>query len=72
VKKGTLVRAEIYLGVAVIAVVLGLAGYGLIAALSDRLDPRVRACIDRAQMGQGMTREDAVGLCKHLEAIGGL
>ncbi|MBV9043812.1 MAG: hypothetical protein JO348_03925 [Alphaproteobacteria bacterium] len=71
-KKGALVRAEIYVGIVVFAMMLALAGYGLIAALSDKLDPKVRACIDRAQTGQGMSRDDAVGLCKHLEAVGGL
>jgi len=69
-KKGTLARIEINLTVAAVAVVLVLAGWALVSALSDRVDPRVRQCVEREQ--QLLTRADAVKLCKHLEEIGAL
>jgi hypothetical protein len=46
-RKGTLARLEIILGLAVIAGIIVLAGYGLVQALSDRLDPKVSACVMR-------------------------
>ncbi len=70
-RKGTLARLEIYLSVAVVAALLVLAGYGLVQALADRLDPTVRACVARGlQDDPSRRREDAVRLCKHLQAIG--
>lgn len=73
-RKGTLARFEIYLGIGVFALVIALAGYGLVSALADRLDPKVRECVDRSQQtaGKPVTRDYAVALCKHLEAIGAL
>lgn len=71
-RKGTLARVEIYVGAAIITVVIALAGYGLVSALADRLDPKVRACVARSQQTQPLSREDAVKLCKQLEAVGAL
>ena len=76
-RKGTLARFEIYLGIALFAAMLVLAGYGLVSALADRLDPKVRACVERSQQnaanaGSPVTRQYAVSLCKHLQAIGAL
>ena len=73
-RKGTLARFEIYLGAAIFVAVLALAGYGLVSALADRLDPRIRDCVERNLHGPGpaMTRATAVALCKRLEAMGGL
>ncbi len=73
-RKGTLARFEIYLGAAVIVAVIALAGYGLVSALADRLDPRIRDCVERNLHAPGppMTRDYAVELCKRLEAMGGL
>lgn len=76
-RKGTLARLEIYVSLAVVAVLLLAAGYGLVSALSDRLDPKVRLCVQRsmaaaAREGRVQARGDAVKLCKHLEEIGAL
>ncbi|HEY0299705.1 MAG TPA: hypothetical protein VGC36_00105 [Rhizomicrobium sp.] len=73
-RKGTLARFEIYLGATIFAAAIGLAGYGLVSALADRLDPKVRDCVERNlhAPGPAMTREYAVALCKRLEAMGGL
>ena len=73
-RKGTLARFEIYLGAAIVLVMVALAGYGLVSALADRLDPKVRDCIERNMQAPGpaMTHETAVALCKRLEAMGGL
>ena len=76
-KKGTLARLEIYASLAVVALLLAMAGYGLVSAFSDRLDPAVRACIDHATRnaaasGRPMSRRDAVALCKHLDSLGTL
>jgi hypothetical protein len=76
-RKGTLARFEIYLGLALFAVVIALAGYGLVSALADKIDPRVRTCIARSQQsavlaGKPMTRDYAAALCKRLEAVGAL
>ena len=48
-RKGTLARLEIYQGIALFAAMLVLAGYGLVSALADRLDPKVRDCVARSQ-----------------------
>ncbi len=76
-RKGTLARLEIYLGLAVLAGIIVLAGYGLVSALADRLDPNVRACVERiqakaAESGRPVTRDYAVQWCKHAQAIGAL
>jgi hypothetical protein len=76
-RKGTLARIEINVGVVVFAVILVLAGYGLVSALADRVDPKVRSCVERserlaADTGKPLSRSDAVKFCKHLEAIGAL
>ena len=73
-RKGTLARFEIYVGVAVVLAMFALAGYGLVSALADRLDPKVRDCIERNLRAGGppMTRDNAAALCKRLEAMGGL
>ncbi|HEX4301276.1 MAG TPA: hypothetical protein VHZ78_00680 [Rhizomicrobium sp.] len=73
-RKGTLARFELYLGAAIFVAVLALAGYGLVAALADRLDPKVRDCVERTQRSAGkpVTRDYAVALCKRLEAVGAL
>ena len=73
-RKGTLARFEIYLGAAIVLSMVALAGYGLVSSLADRLDPRVRDCIERnlRTPGPPMTRDNAVALCKRLEAMGGL
>ncbi|MEJ1968748.1 MAG: hypothetical protein WDN03_09000 [Rhizomicrobium sp.] len=72
-KKGTLARVEINLSVAVVAVLLVLAGYDLVSALADRLDPKVRACVERSRRETpAIAPGDTVKLCKHLEAIGAL
>jgi hypothetical protein len=75
--KSTLARFEIYLGAAIFVAVLALAGYGLVSALADRLDPKVRDCVERTQQtaanaGKVATRDYAVALCKRLEAVGAL
>src|SRR5580693_7947609 len=66
-KRGTLARFEVYLGLAVFAAVIALAGYGLVSALADRLDPKVRDCVERSQQtaansGKPVTRDYAVKL----------
>ncbi len=76
-RKGTLARLEIFLSLAVVALLLAMAGYGLVSALADRLDPKVRACVERslqnaANSGKPADRGYAVQLCKHLEEIGAL
>ena len=76
-RKGTLARFEIYLGIVLFAAMLVLAGYGLVSALADRLDPKVRDCVVRSQQeaassGKPMARDYAAKLCKHLEEIGAL
>ncbi len=76
-RKGTLARVEIYVGLAVIAAIFVLAGYGLVSALADRLDPKLHACVVRNTQiglddGQRMTKDVAVALCKRLEADGAL
>ncbi len=76
-RKGTLARLEIFASLAVVAVLLAMAGYGLVSTLADRLDPKVRACVERslqtgASTGRPPDRPDAVRLCKHLEEIGAL
>jgi hypothetical protein len=69
-KKGTLPRIEINLTVAAVSVLLVLAGWALVSALADRVDPKVRGCVMREDTL--MTHKDAVKLCKHLEEIGAL
>jgi hypothetical protein len=69
-KKGTLARIEIDLTVAAVAVVLVLAGWAMVSALADRVDPKVRACVAREDAL--MAHKDAVKLCKHLGEIGAL
>ncbi|MGZ5932087.1 MAG: hypothetical protein ACXWLW_08010 [Rhizomicrobium sp.] len=75
-RKGTLARVEIYVGLAAIAVMIVLAGYGLVSALADRLDTKVKACIERNTHGtleeKPMTKEVATALCKRLRAEGAL
>jgi hypothetical protein len=75
-RKGTLARVEIYVGLAATAAMFVLAGYGLVSAFSDRLDPKVRDCIARNMHGtfdeKPMTRDVAKALCKRLEAEGAL
>ena len=73
-RKGTLARFEIYLGAALVLAMVALAGYGLVSAFADRLDPKVRDCIERNLRAPGppMARDNAVALCKRLEAMGGL
>ena len=74
--RGTLARLEIYIGLFAIAAIFVLAGYGLVSALADRLDPKVRACVERDMKGgidgKPMTKEFAVALCRRLEAEGAL
>jgi hypothetical protein len=76
-RKGTLARIEINLTVAAAAVILVVAGYALSSALSDRLDPKVQACVKHemqvaAGSGHPATRGYAAALCKHLEEVGAL
>lgn len=74
--KGTLARVEIYVGLVAIAAMFVLAGYGLVSAFADRLDPKVRACIERNMHGtfdeKPMTKDVAKALCKRLRAEGAL
>lgn len=75
--KGTLARVEIYMGLAAIATMFALAGYGLVSTLADRLDPKLRACVARNTQiglddGQRMTKDVAIALCKRLQADGAL
>lgn len=69
-KKGTLARIEIDLTAAAVAVVLVLAGWALVSALSDRVDPKVRDCVARED--KVLAHKDAVKFCKHLQEIGAL
>jgi len=74
-RRGTLAKTEIYLGLLLFAVVIGLAGYGLVSTFADRLDPKVRDCIARnvkPRDGEAMSRKEATALCKRLEADGAL
>jgi hypothetical protein len=76
-RKGTLARVEIFAGIAAIAVMFALAGYGLVSTLAERIDPKLRACVERNMQGrvydgQPMTKDVAVALCKRLEADGAL
>ena len=72
--RGTLARLEIYGGLAALAAIFALAGYGMVSTLADRLDPRLRACIESNMLGdahqKAMTREFAEALCRRLEANG--
>jgi hypothetical protein len=72
--RGTLARLEVYGGLVALAVVFALAGYGLVARLADRLDPKLRTCIERNMQSRAgekpMTREFAEALCRRLEANG--
>ena len=74
--KGTLARLEIYAGLVAIAAMIALAGYGLVSAFADRLDPKLRACVERNMEGafneKPMTKELALALCRRLEADGAL
>jgi len=69
-KKGTLARIEIDVTAIAVIVLLVLAGWALVSALADRVDPKVRDCVERED--KLMAHQDAVKLCKHLEAIGAL
>lgn len=76
-KTGTLARVEIYLGAAAFASVIALAGFGLVSALADRVDPKVRDCVARTLQtavaaGKPETRDFAAALCKRLKAVGAL
>lgn len=74
-KKGTLARTEIYLGLLIFAAIIAIAGYALVATFADRIDPKVRDCVARnLRTGDGkpMAKETAVALCKRLEADGAL
>ena len=74
--KGTLARLEVYVGLVAIAAMFVLAGYGLVSAFADRLDPKLKACVERNMEGgfneKPMTKELADALCKRLEADGAL
>jgi len=74
---GTLARVEFYAGLLAVAAMFALAGYGLVSALAERLDPKLRACVERNMQGslydgQPMTKDVAIALCKRLEADGAL
>jgi hypothetical protein len=76
-RKGTLARLEINASLVLVALLLAVVGYGVVSALSDRLDPKVRTCVARSQQaaadaGRPQTRDTAVKLCKHLQEIGAL
>jgi protein-disulfide isomerase-like protein with CxxC motif len=76
-RKGTLARFEIYLGLALFAGIIALAGYGLVSALADRIDPKVRDCIDHTRRlaersGKPVTHDYAAALCRRLESVGAL
>jgi preprotein translocase subunit SecF len=76
-RKGTLARIEINISVAAVAALLVVAGYSLGSAVADRVDPKVRACVEHevrttAGGGHPVTRGYAAALCKHLEEIGAL
>ena len=53
-----------------------MASYGLVSAFADRLDPKLRACVERNMEGgfneKPMTKELALALCRRLEADGAL
>ena len=71
-RKGMLARVEFYAGLAAIAALIALAGYALVATLSERLDLKVRACIEHNMQGsfnqKPITRDVAIALCKRLRA----
>ena len=69
-KKGTLARIEIDATIVVAIVLLVLAGWGLVSAVLDRVDPRMRDCIEREE--KLLPHGDAVKFCKHLEQVGAL
>jgi hypothetical protein len=76
-RKRTLARLEMNVSLAVVALLLAAAGYGVVSALADRLDPWVRACVARSEQtaadaGTPQSRQTAAKLCKHLEEIGAL
>ena len=77
-KRGTLARTEIYLGLVIFAAVIAIAGYALVSPFADRIDPKVRDCVARnLRAGDGdnakpMSKDVAVALCKRLEADGAL
>ncbi len=77
-RKGTLARLEIFVSLAVVALLLAMAGYGLVSALADRLDRRCAPASERSLLqtaangGRAADRGYAVRLCKHLEEIGAL
>jgi len=76
-RKSTLARIEIDLTLLAAAVLFVLAGYGMISSFADRLDPKVRACIERSQAeaqraGKPIPRSESVNFCKRLEAVGAL
>ena len=74
--RGTLARVEIYAGLIAIAAVFVLAGYGLVSAFADRLDPKMRSCVEHTVQGdvsqKPVSREFAEALCRRLEAEGAL
>ncbi|MBL6853867.1 MAG: hypothetical protein ISS15_05940 [Alphaproteobacteria bacterium] len=69
-KKGTLARIEIDITIVAAIVFLILAGYALVSALADRVDPKVRDCVAREE--KVLKHDDAVKFCKHLQEIGAL
>ena len=75
-RKGTLAKVEIYVGLAAIATMIALAGFGLVSTFAERLDPKVRACVEHNSRvyadGKPMTHDVAVALCKRLQADGAL
>ena len=76
-RKGTLARIEVYVGLAAIAAMFALAGYGLVSALADRLDVKIRSCIENNVRGnfddgKPMPRDVAIALCKRLQMDGAL
>jgi hypothetical protein len=70
-RKVTLARIEIDVGLLAVAALLALAGYALISTLADRVDPKVRDCLAQHQndivAGKPLSHDDAVKLCKQLE-----
>jgi hypothetical protein len=76
-RKGTLARTEIYLGLLIFAAVIAVAGYALVATFAERIDPKVRDCVARnlradQDGAKPMSKDVAVALCKRLEADGAL
>jgi hypothetical protein len=69
-KKGTLARIEIDVTAIAAIVLLVLAGWALVQAFADRVDPKVRDCVAREE--KVLKHDDAVKFCKHLEEIGAL